>query len=294
VALTVAPAQTPEAPPEETPTQTSIRAAEVPSDTQVQRQAGSLAVTRGKDTPMAVTLPAPYWEFRNRQELARAMEENQGCGGSPDMMEELVWGMRHKDAPVQMQCLESSYRFLLRDEAGLEDFINERLEFVMAQLGESVDLLDRGFVGEGDPGNPVVHSVSFDVPAQAGSAGGCGQQPPEQDQGPGYVVVLVDFFVRPKGQDLIRYELRCYAPKDAYEDLKEEIEFILGSVEYQGELADGFFAPDAPDDKLPGEEEVEESPGGGGKMGFMVAAFVIAVIWMIMRRRKSGTEGSAS
>jgi hypothetical protein len=125
------------------------------------------------------------------------------------------------------------------------------------------------------------------------SGGGCGQQ--GGSQGPGYIIILVDYFVRPEGEDLKRYELRGYAPVDVYEQFKPEIEYLLGSVEYTGELSAEFFAPDAPAAKLPGEEAVEENPGAdGGKVGFMVAAFVIAIIWMFMRRRKSQSEGSAS
>ena len=280
--------------PEDTPTGMTIENVDVPPDTIVEEQAGSMAVRRGTESGLSVMLPAQYWEFRDRQDLVQSMEERQGCGGSPAVMEELVWGVRHKDAAAQMQCLESSYRFLLRDRTGLEDFVNQRLQFVMSQLGPDARVIEQGFVNEDDPTNPVVHRVAFQVPPQAPRSGGCGQQPQQAPQGPGYVVVLLDYFVRPEGEDLRRYEVRCYAPRDVYEALDKEIQLMLGSLQYTGELSGQFFAPDALADKLPGEDAVEETPGGGGKTGFLVAAFVIALIWMFMRRRKSQSEGSAS
>lgn len=259
-------------------------------DTAVQ-QMPSLAVTKeSAHHKLRVTLPAAYWEYKDLSDLLAESQGGGGCGApTASVPEEVVFEARHRDAATAgVRCLHAAQTFLLRNEEDMEDFVDRRMDAVRMQLGEAATLVSREFVPS-ESGNPIVHRARFELPMrQAAGPGGCApaQAPAADEAGPKVVVLVVDRFVRPKGGNIERYEVRVLALDKAWEQLESEIEMLLGSIRYTGELAQQFYEPDAPESSLPGAEAVEEGTKRPGTPPWLIAIFVVSLLWMLFRRRK--------
>lgn len=86
-------------------------------------------------------------------------------------------------------------------------------------------------------------------------------------------------------------KLFCAAPEDVFADLEREFDFIAESVRYSGELADAFFVPDAPEDKVLSPKAATKAAGAGGRgFNWLLPVALIVIIWLMIRRRKQAAK----
>jgi len=226
-------------------------------------------------------MPAPYWDHDDRQELAERISG--GCTGR-QLPPGLLHVATHKDAGAFVQLNEGSRRFLMRDRKDLETFVSGTVQAVTDQISKSGEVLATEW--EQREGM-IIHRFSFK--AAVGGAGGC-MAPGGGSGGQQKTMrwLFVDFFLRPEGEDAVNYQMRCMAPDDVFEALRPEMDFIVSSFHYTGALAEDFFVPDAPADKVPTAEEAAESvKADGGLPTWVMLGGLLLVIWMLMRRKKA-------
>ncbi len=243
-----------------------------------QKEATGLTVSNPAHS-IEFRLPAPYWEAYDRGELSERFEG--GCAGRR-LPENLLYVASHKDAPCQVLIFTGNQRFLMRNRDDLEAFVDASVEAVTERLGSGGELKNREY---GELDGMITHRLAFTAPVRGGP--GC----PAAGGGGGETSVMrylfVYYFVRPAGEDAFRFEARCFAPVDPYDELEPEIELLVSSFRYTGETAESFFDADAPAEKVPTAEEARESTGeDGGIPGWLIAAGLIVIIWMLMRRKK--------
>jgi hypothetical protein len=221
--------------------------------------------------------PAPYWEQMTPEELT---EQAPGGCVPAQTPPNLLLVLNHRDAPVVLGVLRGGDTFLMRNRDDLEAYVDGLTQPIRQQLGEEAEIETEFSRRNGMP----VHRVSFT--ASAGAAGG-GCAPAQQGQQQELQFIIVDYFIRPADGDATYFRISCRGEDGAFEDVRNEVEFILASVEYTGDLAEDFFVPDAPDEKVPTAEQAAEAAGGGGETqwGWMLAAGMIVVIWFLLRKR---------
>ncbi|MFO8006206.1 MAG: hypothetical protein R6V05_00565 [Candidatus Brocadiia bacterium] len=226
-------------------------------------------------------LPGEWWQHYNRQELADRLQGGCGAGQLP---EELLHAAGHKDAPAQILLFRGPAQFLMRDRDDLETFVNASMQALTEQMGGAEGVHENDYVQDA-PGGMIVHRYSFSAPLRGG--GGCAGMAQGQELTLRYL--YVDYFVRPEGQDARNFQMRCFAPEEVWPDIKTEIEFVVSSLRYTGEVAGEFFVPDAPQEKVLSAEEVSESVEGRSPFPtWLLVAGLIFVVWLLMRRKSKG------
>lgn len=228
--------------------------------------------------PVELRVPASYWMAVDPDELAEQMSG--GCT-PPRVPENLLLVLRHKDAMAEVW-LVSSPRYLMRNRDDLEEYVGGFVQAVRQQLGESMSEVSTTYA---ERDSLIVHRFAFSVtPRTTGGCVGATQAPqaPEKSR-----FLLVDYFLRPEGEDGLHFRASCRASEEAFEALKSEFEFILSSFSFTGETAEEFFVPDAPAEKVPtADEAAEQVSVSKGQYGWILAAGAIVIIWMLLRRRK--------
>ena len=217
-----------------------------------------------------LTMPAPYWECSTAGQIA-AEVQGRGCVGASRLPPGLLLLMRNKDASVQAVLYLLPERFLLRGKGELENYVNTRQQQMRAQGGATVEFPEPPSYGQEK--GLVIHRSAFVLSAQGQKARG----------------LVIHYFVRPKGEDVRVYRLECIATEKEFEREQEELEHIVGSFRFTGELSPEFFAPDAPDERLPDlmARPRRRSACGQGYWGMLVAVAAVLVLYMFMRRRSS-------
>jgi hypothetical protein len=221
-------------------------------------------------------LPAPYWRaMDNRALAAEAQKAPGGCAPPQQVPDNLLFVFTDNDAPVLGRLELAERSFLLRDKAGLEAYVDARMAAIASQVGGSMQeptsayTMDRGL---------ITHRIDFTA---GGGGGGCA---PGARGGPAMRYAIVHHFVRPKGADALLFVMYCYAPVDVFERLKPEIDFIIDSFHYTGEVDAEFFALDAPEDKLLTAKDAAKGKQGG--FNWLMPVALAAIIWLMLRRKK--------
>ncbi|MHC4481189.1 MAG: hypothetical protein ACYS1C_09525 [Planctomycetota bacterium] len=221
-------------------------------------------------------LPAPYWEYFDPKQLA---EEAPGGCAAPRTSPNLLFVLNHKDAPANVWCEKLEKPFLMRDKGDLEAFINAFVEGISSQTG-GLEGLEASYT---QTGNPIIHRMTFAAPLRV--RGGCGRGARGGEQRK-MRYLFVHYFVRPRDSDAMAFKVFCAAPAEVFEPLREEFEFIIGSLSYTGALAEEFFVPDAPENKVLDAEAGRRAAGGGRKFNWLLPVAIIVLIWIMLRRKK--------
>ncbi len=225
-------------------------------------------------------LPGEWWEHYDRQELAGRLEG--GCAGGR-LPEELLHAAGHKDARAQVLLFRGGKRFLMRDRDDLETFVNATVQTLTQRMGGAGQVHENAYV-EDPPGGMIVHRFAFSAPLRGGGGcGGMGQAGPELM----LRYLFVDYFVRPAGRDARNFQIRCFAPEELWPDIGVEIESVVSSFRYTGTTAEGFFVPDAPEEKVLSAEQVAKSVEGRSPFPtWLLVAGLIFVVWLLLRRKR--------
>ncbi len=216
-----------------------------------------------------LTLPAPYWECRTRTQLA-AEVRGQGCtrgGGVPTGFLLLA---HNKDALAWVSLQIVPQRFLLRNKSDLANYLNASWERVSQQGWEPLEADEAPY---SEVGGLISPRARF-----ARSVGG--------DR---MVRLIVQYFTRPKDQDLRIYNMECVTTEQEFERHSKDLEQIIASFRYTGELSAAFYVPEAPNERLPDLSKLAQpQPAcGGGQSGILVAVLVVLFVYTLMRRRRS-------
>lgn len=223
-------------------------------------------------------LPAPYWEAQTGQDIAASAPG--GCAPtrvSPD----LLFVIRHLDALAEIWIIRNEEPFLMRSKDDMETAVSGFTEAILDRLGESITDVESAYEVRD---RMIVHRFAFSAPPQGG--GGCVpvQAAAEQQK---MHFVLVHYFLRPQGEDAIFFRASCRASVEAFREMESEIDFILGSMRFTGQIAQDFFVPDAPEEKvLTAAQAAKGARAPSGVQGWMLAVGMIIIIWMLLRRRK--------
>ncbi len=229
---------------------------------------------------LALRLPAPYWEALTPEEIARQMQGGCAQGRVPASVLLLL---RDKDALAEVIISRSDRTFLMRNKGDLEAFEDGFMKAIQDRISGAATDVESTY---SERNGMTVHRYGLTA---APSAGGGGCAMPGQQSGPPQKLrfLFVDYFVRPDGEDALYYRASVRAPVDTFKALEPEFEYILDSIRFTGKPADGFFVPDAPEDKVPTAKEAAKSVGAhGGTSGWMLAAALMVAIWLMLRRRK--------
>lgn len=237
-----------------------------------------LAITSPEDR-LELRLPAAYWEAMTGKQIAQQMQG--GCGRQvpPD----LVFVLEDRDAAAQIIITRSERPFLMRNKDDLETFEKAFMQAVQEQAGKPSSDVESSYE---ERDGMVIHR--FALTAAPSVAGGCAMGP--QSAGPPQKLrfVFVDYFLRPQGEDALFYRAGCRALADTYQKLEPEFGFVLSSIHFTGKLADQFFDPSAPVDKVPTAKQAAKALGGGSNpVTVMMLAFgLVLALWLIWRRRR--------
>ncbi len=224
-------------------------------------------------------LPAPYWDHEDRQQLADRVSG--GLFGR-ELPPGLLHVATHKDAGAFVQINEGGRRFLMRNREDLETFVSGTVQAITEQIDRTGEVLVTDW-DERD--GMIIHRFSFRAQVRGGD--GCMAPEAGQDEPQAMRWLFVDFFMRPEGEDAVNFQMRYVAPDEVYEALIPELDFIESSFHYTGPLAEEFFVPDAPAERVPTAGEAAEAVADeGGLPTWLLLLGVGVVIWMLMKRKK--------
>ncbi len=216
-----------------------------------------------------IRLPAPYWECKSPGQISRERGGGGGlsCSSGSQVPSSLLLVVRNKDAQAVASLELQKDRFRMRGKPDLEEYVKKRQNKMMKQGGafnveESEYTQEKGM---------IIHRATYSATQNKGRQ----------------KYLLVDYFVRPRGQQARVYRLACVATPDAFERLKKDYESIINSFEYTGKLADSFFTPDASAGELPSVEKEGGGSGswGGQYSGMIIAMGIVFLLYMFFRRR---------
>jgi len=218
-----------------------------------------------------LSLPGRYWECKTGAQLGEEAQ-GAGCAGAGRVPAGLLVAVQHKDAHAWAYLRLAPERFLMRDGTDLESYVEARHNQFLEAAGAGCERTSSSF-HEDEERSMIVADATF-----AASVRG---------QAANYRIVY--FFVRPEGEDARLYEMACAAPQEEFERLAGEFGHMIDSFRFTGPVAARFFAPDAPEQKLP---VVEKGPSGapacgGGYMGMIVAMLAVFLVYWMLRRRGS-------
>lgn len=229
------------------------------------------------------SLPAPYWSYWDRAKLA---SQAQGGCGRPGLSPNMMFVLDNKDALARVWAERVPRRFLMRGKDDLETYVRAFGDAIQKQVRGPAREVESAFE---EQDGMIVHWFALTMPLSSGTPG-CGTRPAAGGQ-VDVRYVFVQCLVRPKDADAMEFKLFCAAPADVYAKLKPEFDYIIGSFRYTGPVADQFFVPDAPADKVPTAKDAASDAGtaGGGlsSYGPLIVLALIVGIWLLMRRRKA-------
>ncbi len=257
-------------------------APEAPAVAQAPPEAGpALVHIRDQADGVEFDLPAPYWKCLDRQALAA--QSAGGCQGGGRLPPGLMFMLEDKDALARAQGERNARTFLMRDKKDLEAYVNAYVQAVAKLARSQVEETKPPYQ---DRGGMIVHEIQFTTTPQSGGTGGCSPQPGAALSTMRYMVV--EYFVRRKDADAVEFRLFFMAPADVFDRLKPEFDHIRDSFRLTGPVAEQFFVPDAPANKVLTPKDAARSAGGGSSGNYVlpivIGVFIIA--WFILRRRK--------
>jgi len=221
-----------------------------------------------------LSLPAPYWECETAAQIAGRRASAGGCAGAPRVPLGLLFVAENKDAPAAAAGHVLPERFLLRRKEDLEGYVDALQQQFASQPGGKIEAMGSEepymyFQPDGIAVHRSLHVKSVDSYRQ--------------------VFLVVRYFVRPAGEDVLVYRLICTAPEEEFERQREDFEHMAASFEFIGDLSEEFFVDDAPAEKLPDLGATARRPGGAcgqGYPGVLMAFFGVLVLYVMLRRRK--------
>jgi len=254
-----------------------LAAEAVPAQAQEPAPPAGIPVT-SPENRIELRLPAAYWDAQTGAQIAAGTPG--GCAPtrvSPD----LLFVIRHLDALAEIWIIRSEEPFLMRDKNDLEAVVNAFTGAIRDRLGETMSDVESEYE---ERDGMIIHRFAFTAPPQGG--GGCvPAQPAAEPQKLRFM--LVHYFLRPEGEDAIFFRASCRATAETFEALEGEINFILSSLRFTGPVAENFFAPDAPQEKLlTADKAAKAVRRPSGVQGWMLAIGMMVIIWMLLRRRK--------
>jgi hypothetical protein len=236
--------------------------------------------------PLEFRLPAPYWDYRDQEDLRAELSARGGCAGPGQTVpENLLFVFGHKDAAVYGRLELGPRSFLLRGKDELEAYTDARAAVIQSQTGGPAQNVQTHWL---DKDGMLVHRLEFSAPLRA--RGGCGAPPPPQAGGERMHYLILHYFVRPRDADALCFFMFFYAPETTFRELQAEVDRIVDSVRYHGELAADFFDPQAPLEKAITAEDADTGQKKSPLGGFLMPALLVLAIWMMMRRRKPKAE----
>jgi hypothetical protein len=258
-------------------------AAALPAAQPAAAPAGPGVPLSSPENRLELRAPAAYWEAQTGKEIAQKLQG--GCG--QQVPPDLVFVLQHRDAPAQVIITRSAKPFLMRNKDDLEAFEQGFMKAVKERVSGQVSDEESGYE---ERDGMVIHRYALTATPSAGG-GGCAMA--AQSAGPPQKLrfVFVDYFLRPQGEDAVFYRAGCRAFAETYEKMKPEFDSVLSSIHFTGKLADQFFDPAAPVDKVPTAKQAAKEFGGGGGSSspitaMMLAGALVLAIWLIWRRRK--------
>jgi len=232
------------------------------------------------DSRCEIRLPGAYWDSQRKSDAPEAPAG--GCG-RPAWPPELLLFATHKDALAAVQVVRGEGSFLMRNKDDMESYVQGAVHGMTQAVGAGGTVLDSSYE-ESD--GMIAHRLEMRAPMRAG--GGCGAAAPQGAQMVRYL--FVDYFVRPQGEDALKFQLRCFAPDDVFEELKPEIDFIVSSFRFTGEVAEEFFEPDAPEEKVPTAAQAAKTMQGKSRFPWLMVIGLMIIIWLLFRRKKQAAK----
>ena len=218
-----------------------------------------------------LVLPAGYWEVETPQDIARRTgPTGGGCApGGSQVPSSLLLMVRNEDARAAMTLELKKTGFLMRGKEDLDTYIDERMKKLEEQGRGSLTIEDTGRQNRDG-------MIVFKTLLSASGKGGTQRY------------LLVDYFVRPRGQKARLYQGGCMASGAAYERYGEDLEAMADSFVYTGPMAPSFFAPEAAAEQVP---EVQDQPDilqqcGGPVSGMAIALVGVMIVYMMWRKHK--------
>ncbi len=190
------------------------------------------------------------------------------------MPESMLLMIENKDAHGTGVSLEKlPHRFMLRDKSDLRDYVARQENAVLAQMEEKGDLVDSHIEILDEM---VVYKSFYEFI--------------EQDQD--LRVILANYFVRPPQQDIIVFQLQAFALNEWYDLLEQDLKAMAGGFSYTGRVAEEFFQPDAPEEKLPSAhfERSGSPPQCGGNISSIIfVCFSAIAVFLIFKKKSRGS-----
>ncbi len=224
--------------------------------------------------------PGHDWEAVTVHEL-EAQAQGGGCARQGKLPPGFLLGMRNKDAEAEVVVQKLPETFLMRNEDDLENYIEAWGQMVKSRAGGSVGIAESSYE---DRDGMILHRYVFSgVPSSGGAGGGCRpapSRPPEP-----LTFMIAAFLVREQGGDARLYRIICTATEQVFDEQSEDFERLLASFRYTGTIAEEFFVPDAPEEKLLPVEEAEPSrKPAGSSFGVILAVLIVFFVYYVIRR----------
>jgi hypothetical protein len=240
--------------------------------------------------PLEFRLPAPYWGYRDQQDLRQELSGRGGCANpAQSVPQNLLFVFGHEDAALYGRLELGPRSFLVRREDELEAYVDARAAVIQGQTGGTAQDVETEW---SDEDGMLVHRLEFSAPLR--TQGGCAPAPPPQADGERMHYLVLHYFVRPRDADALCFYMFLFGADSVFEELRPEVDSILDSVRYNGELAADFFDPQAPPEKGLSPEDADTGQKKSPLGGLMMPVLLVLAIWMMMRRRKPKAEEGAS
>jgi len=243
--------------------------------------AGDSLLFRNDENQVELRLPAPYWEIKTAEQIAAEAPAG-GCvpaRGAPPGMLALI---SNKDAQALIYVERWPQTFLMRSKDDLENYVARWKEMFQARGGAQVEVGESSYE---ERDGMIAHRLEFTAPVPAGGGmGGCTPRPSPPEEGAKVHYLIADFFVRPAGEEARLYRISCFAREDEFERQRADFESLIDSFRFTGTVAEEFFDPTAPPEKLPSVKRDGGASACGGP-GLIVAVVVVLIVYFWFRSR---------
>ena len=229
-----------------------------------------------------VTIPAGEWKMVTPENMD---EQGGGCMPARGAPEGFIVTTHLPESRVVASVTRRPKEYLARNEEDLRTFAAQMKDVVSKKGGEGTKIISSELAKKDDT---WVHTLEFSAPS--GPLGGCGALG-GADAPKRMHYRLWDYFIRPEGKDARLYRIGTATPEGEYENYRETFQSFAESFEFTGNRADEFFAPDAPEEKLPTVDVPEGACGEWGSTSIFLFIAVLAVLWW-WSRKMAGNFGS--
>jgi len=240
---------------------------------------------RSTDGAYTVDLPSPKWDAQAGEDLAA--EGAPGCAGAARFPPGYLTMSPKAAAEVRLM----PQTFLVRSREEFDNVLRTIRMSLQSQPGFEAGSLQTEEV-ERDGMLWRYYTFTSQLSGSEGM-GGCAGAPRRGGSAEKLKFFVADCFVRPDGGTIQFYRIRCAAPVSLFDDYQEEFRAIAESFHYAGRVAEEFFTPDAPPEKLPDLDAMSRAGAprcGGGSSGFFLVIGLVLMIYVIMKRRRRSQE----